>query len=232
MVEAAPSYLFVHGTILPALGVPVVLRRYRAALLAAMMCTRRPARLTALTLLLLIDAGLPGRVAAEVREQLVTTEYAVRGDPSVPLLQLLNRASPVREGGKTFHGYTKWTVNWRFRWRDDAAAGCRISGIVTQIDGRMTLPRLVGGSADQRQRFETYLQALRQHEMGHFSIARQAGREIDAGILALPPMRDCASLDAAANALGYRVLDQHLAREKQYDASTGHGRTQGAWLDR
>jgi predicted secreted Zn-dependent protease len=231
MFDAALNDALMHGAILPALAAAVVLRRYRVAAFAAMTRIRRPARPLAFALLLL-DAALPRGVAAEVREQLVTTEYAVSGDPSVPLLQLLNRASPIRDGGKTFHGYTKWTVNWRFRWHDDAGAGCRIAGIVTQIDGRMTLPRLAGGSADQRERFETYLQALRQHEMGHFAIAKQAGREIDAGILALPPMRDCASLDAAANALGYRVLDQHLAREKQYDASTGHGRTQGAWLDR
>ncbi len=231
MVDAAQNDTSIHGAILSALAAAVVRWRYRVVAPAAMRRIRQPARPPAFALLLL-GLALPGGAAAEVREQLVTNEYAVGGDPSVPLLQLLDRASPIREGGKTFHGYTKWTVNWRFRWRDDAGAGCRIAGNITQIDGRMTLPRLVGGSADQRQRFETYLQALRQHEMGHFAIAKQAGREIDAGILALPPMRDCTSLDAAANALGYRVLDQHLAREKQYDASTGHGRTQGAWLDR
>lgn len=231
MVDAALNDALMHGAILPALAAAVVLWRYRVAAFAAMTRIGQPARPSAFALLLL-GAALARGVAAEVREQLVTTEYAISGDPSVPLPQLLNRASPIREGGKTFHGYTKWTVNWRFHWRDDAGAGCRIAGIVTRIEGRMTLPRLVGGSADQRERFETYLQALRQHEMGHFAIAKQAGREIDSRILALPPMRDCASLDAAANALGYRVLDQHLAREKQYDASTGHGRTQGAWLDR
>lgn len=182
--------------------------------------------------LLPICAALPHGAAAEVRERLATTEYEVTGNASIPLLQLLNAASPIRENGRAFHGYTKWFVNWRYRWNEGADGSCRIFSVATQVDGHMTLPRLVGGPAELRQRFDTYLTALRKHEMGHYEIARQAGSEIDARILALPTLRNCAALESAANELGRRVLDQHLAREKQYDATTGHGKTQGAWLDR
>lgn len=193
-------------------------------------CAALPARLA--LLVLLIGAGLTRGAGAEVRDQLATTEYAVTGNPSVSLLQLLDAASPIRENGKSFHGYTKWYVSWRYRWNENADGGCRISSVTTQVEGRMTLPRLVGGSAEQRLRFDTYLAALRKHELGHYTIAQQAGREIDAKILALPPMRNCASLESAANHLGHRLLNQHLAREKQYDATTEHGKTQGAWLER
>ena len=189
----------------------------------------RPARFA---LLLLIGAAMPRSAAAEVREQLATTEYAVTGNPSASLLQLLNAASPVREYGRTFHGYTKWYVSWRYRWNESADGSCRISSVTTRVDGHTTLPRLVGGSAEQRLRFDTYLAALRIHELGHFAIAQQAGREIDAGILALPQMHNCATLESAANDFGRRVLNQHLAREKQYDATTEHGKSQGAWLER
>lgn len=34
-----------------------------------------------------------------------------------------------------------------------------------------------------------------------------------------------------ANALGHRLLQAHVAREKQYDQRTRHGATPGARLD-
>lgn len=194
--------------------------------------SRRATQSGGLFLLVLIAAGLPRGAHADVQENLVTTEYAVAGSPSATLLQLLNAASPIRENGRTFHAYTKWYVSWRFRWNESVDGSCRISSVATRVDGHMTLPRLNGGAAEQRRAFATYLAALRTHEMGHYAFAQQAGREIDAKILSLPQMRSCASLESAANGLGHRVLNEHTAREKQYDASTGHGRTQGAWLER
>ena len=41
----------------------------------------------------------------------------------------------------------------------------------------------------------------------------------------------CATLEREANALGHRLLQDHVAREKQYDQRTRHGATQGARLD-
>ncbi len=169
---------------------------------------------------------------AEVREQLATREYAVTADPGAPLLQLLNSATPIRENGKVFHGYTKWYVKWNYRWNEAPDGSCRITRVDTAVEGTFTLPKLVGGSGAQRTRFDTYLAALRTHEEGHYAFARQAGREIDGEIAALPAMRSCKALETEANALGYRILDTYTTREKQYDRDTDHGRTQGAWLER
>ena len=51
---------------------------------------------------------------------------------------------------------------------------------------------------------------------------------IDSGILALPEMSSCEELEATANALGHQAIDDGKAQDKQYDATTGHGKTQGA----
>ncbi|TXG77552.1 MAG: DUF922 domain-containing protein [Rhodocyclaceae bacterium] len=169
---------------------------------------------------------------AEVREQLATREYAVTADPAVPLLRLLDGATPIRENGKVFHGYTRWYVKWNYRWNEAPDGSCRITRVDTSVEGTITLPKLVGGTGAQRTRFDAYLAALRTHEEGHYAFARQAGREIDGKIAALPSMRSCRALEAEANGLGYRILDIHTAREKQYDRDTDHGRTQGAWLER
>lgn len=169
---------------------------------------------------------------AEVLEQLTTREYAVTADAAVPLLRLLDGATPIREHGKVFHGYTKWYVKWNYRWNEAPDGSCRITRVDTSVEGTITLPKLVGGTGAQRARFDTYLTALRTHEEGHYAFARQAGREIDGKIAALPAMRTCKVLEAEANGLGYRILDTYTTREKQYDRDTDHGRTQGAWLER
>ncbi|MDP3331470.1 MAG: DUF922 domain-containing protein, partial [Methylococcaceae bacterium] len=101
-----------------------------------------------------------------------------------------------------------------------------------EVTGNITLPELVGATAEQTAAFDNYVSALRVHELGHYDIGRETATVIDSGILALPQMSSCKKLEATANALGYQTLDDYKAREKQYDASTNHGETQGASLDR
>jgi hypothetical protein len=38
-------------------------------------------------------------------------------------------------------------------------------------------------------------------------------------------------LESTANGIGYQTLDEYKAIERQYDVSTNHGETQGAWLE-
>jgi hypothetical protein len=49
-------------------------------------------------------------------------------------------------------------------------------------------------------------------ELGHYEIGKE--------------------LESTANALGYQTLDEYRAKEKQYDTSTAHGKSQGAWLEK
>lgn len=83
-----------------------------------------------------------------------------------------------------------------------------------------------------REQFDKYLSALRVHELGHYDIANIAAAEIDRMILALPEMPSCKVLETTANDLGYRTLSEYKEKEIRYDASTAHGRSQGAWLDK
>jgi predicted secreted Zn-dependent protease len=43
-------------------------------------------------------------------------------------------------------------------------------------------------------------------------------------------MEDCPSLERQANALANQILEQYREKERAYDASTGYGKSQGAWL--
>jgi predicted secreted Zn-dependent protease len=192
---------------------------------------RRPPRGGAALLLGLALAGAwPAR--AEVGEQLDERWYDVDARAHATLRQALDAASPIRREGKTYHGYTEWRIEWRYRWRQGADGLCRITSVRTHLEAQVTLPRLTGASAAQRETFARYLERLRAHEMGHVALAREAAREIDRGIAGLAPMRDCQSLDQRASTLGYERLRQARERERAYDRRTDHGRREGVQLPR
>jgi predicted secreted Zn-dependent protease len=99
-----------------------------------------------------------------------------------------------------------------------------------ELHGQMMLPRLVGGSEWQIQRFDSYLVRLREHELGHYEIGREAARQLEKQFYALPAARDCSALQSSAREAGARLLPKFEAMGDAYDQQTQHGKTQGAWL--
>lgn len=168
---------------------------------------------------------------AEINETLTYSDYEVPASNSRSLARALNKTSPIRHDGQTFHAYTTWRVNWNYRWAVDSNGDCRITAVSTGLNTTIQLPRLVGGSYSQRERFQRYLSALNQHELGHHEIGRKAALEVDRQLQAMPAMSDCQRLSSAANKLAYRVVNQLKDEERTYDLITVHGRLQGARLD-
>lgn len=171
-------------------------------------------------------------VHAEVHEQLRFKHYDALWQPSLTLLQMLDRATPIQRDGRRFHGYAAWELRWHFSWQPTADGRCRIGEVNTQLSAEITLPNLRGVPPAAAQPFENYLNALREHELGHFRIAQTAARRVDQGIRALPEMASCEALEQTANALGQRLSQQARQEELNYDRQTQFGRTQGAWLPR
>jgi predicted secreted Zn-dependent protease len=169
---------------------------------------------------------------ATVSESVSYTYYTANGEPSHSLLKILDAATPIRQNGHVFHAYTKWYIKWNFRWFEKPDGSCKITSVTTQLTASINLPQLVGDTSTQQNQFDNYLSALRTHELGHYGIGKQAADTIDSKIFALPEMSNCKTLESAANDIGYQTLDEYKAIESQYDTSTGHGKTQGAWLER
>ena len=167
---------------------------------------------------------------AEVVEKLDYEYYEAVAKPGQSLLASVNEASPIRHNGRTYHGYTKWNVQWRFFWNTDGSGRCRITSTKTTLTATTQMPELKGGTASQRKTFEDYSAALKRHEWGHYEIGREAAVSIDRELLLFPTMEECASLEKQSNALADRILEQYREKELAYDASTGYGKSQGAWL--
>lgn len=183
-------------------------------------------------LLLLCFLIIAKTASAEVSEHLDYLYYTANADPDHSLLSILDKASSIRVDNRIYHGLTKWHVKWNYRWFEKPDGGCKITRVTTKYTSTITLPELTGGDARQQELFNHYVSALRTHELGHYDIGKQAADMIDNGIASLPEMSSCKELEATANGLGYQTLDEYRDKEKQYDADTGHGKSQGAWLDR
>ncbi|MBA4246123.1 MAG: hypothetical protein C0452_19530 [Pseudomonas sp.] len=179
---------------------------------------------------LLLLLALASAAQAEVLDRLHYRYYDAHLHSGESLSQALAQASPIREQGQVFHGYTRWRVDWRFWWQEERDGRCRITLTRTRLDTEIILPRLAGGDAQQRQRFEQYLAALREHELGHYRIGQAAAAEIDAVLLDTPEYPSCNELQRQANQRANAVLQRHVQDERRYDRDTGHGRSQGAWL--
>jgi predicted secreted Zn-dependent protease len=189
------------------------------------MSTRPIAAFAALACAL---AAAPTR--AEVHEALDYDHYDAHAQPGHTLASALNEASPFRPEGQIFHSATAWYVDWQVRPASTADGRCKVAEVRVQLHGQMTLPRLVGGTAVQQQRFESYLGHLREHELGHYEIGREAARELEKRFYALPSAPSCTELQSQARDEGARLLPRYEAMGDAYDEQTQHGRTQGAWL--
>ncbi len=169
--------------------------------------------------------------SAEVIENLDHIDYTATPRRGQTLRQALDAASPIREEGKLYHGYTKWHVRWNFRWWREADGRCRITEVTTHLDLDITLPELEGGTPAMQERFARFREALSEHEDGHAQIARDAAESVDQDILDLPEMASCELLEETANQLGHEHLDAAGRKSKRYDRDTEHGRSQGASPD-
>lgn len=178
---------------------------------------------------LLACLALPAQ--AQVYEQLRYQHYDAQVASGESLSRALNAVSPVRQNGQVYHAYTQWRVQWNLWWREERDGRCRLSLVHTLLNAEITLPRLSGGDTQQRQRFEQYLSALQQHELGHYQIGQSAATEIDSTLLSLPEYTSCSELQQQANQQANAILQRHIEQERDYNQNTGHGRSQGAWLE-
>ena len=187
-----------------------------------------PSRLSFAFLLLSAAAAAPA--CAEVHEALDYDHYEARLLPGHSLAATINDASPFRPDGQVFHSATAWYLDWQVKPLPTSDGRCKVGDVRVALHGQMVLPRLLGGSEAQQRHFDAYLVRLREHELGHYEIGREAARQLEKSFYALSPARSCSELQAQAREEGARMLPKYEAMGDAYDVQTQHGRTQGAWL--
>jgi predicted secreted Zn-dependent protease len=167
---------------------------------------------------------------ATVTETLKFQTYDVKISPKQSLYNAINQASPIRQDGRIFQGLTNWMVYPNPRWQSDSSGQCRITTTTTQLTSTILLPKLVGGTATQRQQFARFLPLLRKHELNHHAFGKQAAIAIDRSLSNLPIAPDCSTLDRRVRSSVSQILTTSQARDKAYDVKTNHGQTEGVFL--
>lgn len=124
-------------------------------------------------------------------------------------------------------------MNWRYRYRP-GLTGCAVTALETDLAVTMHLPRWHPGedaSPVAIREWDRYSVALRVHEDGHADIGAAAAAAIRQELSGLRHASGCAALVKELDDRGKAIIEEHQAREREYDASTRHGATQGARLE-
>ncbi len=154
-----------------------------------------------------------------------THYYEVDGKNAQEIRKDMKRKHP-----DAYDAYTAWRVDWRFFWFE-TAKDCHLTKVKTTVGVKFTLPKLVeNNQADKetQQRWARYYQALIEHENGHRDFGIRTAEAIESALLAMGSRQNCIILERDANNLGYGILNQAIADEKQYDIDTQHGMKYGA----
>lgn len=180
-------------------------------------------------LCLLVLLALPD-TAASVPPAI--TWYDVQGSTLHEVGEWMDRHGPAGADGRRFHGYTEWAVRWRYRYRP-GRTGCAVTALETDLTVTMQLPRWLSradASPAAIREWDRYSAALRAHEDGHAEIGASAAEAIRQSLSALRSASSCEALAKELDDRGMAIIEEHQAREREYDASTRHGATQGARL--
>jgi predicted secreted Zn-dependent protease len=155
--------------------------------------------------------------------------YEIRGSTAEELHGEMQRLGPLGEEGRRFHGWTAWTINWRYVSQPSGSA-CRATRVEVTAEITLTLPRWRAppdAPESLRRQWDAYLAALRVHEDGHRDLAVATARRVHSRLSGFRTS-DCRDFNREANTEGQRILDRLRADNRRYDEETGHGRTQGA----
>jgi predicted secreted Zn-dependent protease len=158
-----------------------------------------------------------------------TEYYSVDTNDKTLLLNKLNQATPITEGGETFYGKAHSYITWKYTWRYDEDE-CWIVSAETDTATTYTLPLLITNNAQLQAIWDEWFRKLELHERGHHMLALNIAKQINSAIESMPSKRNCELLEHAANEIGNELIEELDKRNKAYDKRTEHGHTQGASL--
>ncbi len=168
-----------------------------------------------------------------VRAAVRTSPYRVTGHSVESLLASLREAGP-RVHGDIFFGLTSTSLSYRFGYRERAGL-CETTNARVDLDVTITLPEWQSTPSapyELRRDWQRFSQALRRHEERHRDLAVEHAHAVRRAVDGLrAPTCDAVAALAAQRAEQAQGVAE--AAHRAYDASTGHGESEGAiWPQR
>jgi predicted secreted Zn-dependent protease len=125
-----------------------------------------------------------------------TRYYDVTGETPAEIWREMKTHGPVGNDGVRYNGTTKWSVRWRYPYAR-SARGCTTGPVTVKLSVVYTMPRWdnpPGASRTLENQWNRYIDALEEHERGHGDFGRQAAREIERALEAIPAQPTCDEL--------------------------------------
>lgn len=174
-------------------------------------------------------ATTPGDIGGKPDD--VIRYYDVRGNTAAELRAEIARLGPMSDGVRH-----QAVTNWRLSWQPVTSVSgqrCSVSSLNISLTIEIVMPRWVneiGAPQGLSTNWRTYLTGLLNHEHGHKDIALAGADEVRALVKAAATYPSCEAAVAAINTAGKAIVDKTIARQRQYDLDTNHGRNQGVRL--
>lgn len=177
-------------------------------------------------------AACAGAAELEAPDIHDTVEYRdIVGNSQDALAAALKQVGATNASGDHFAASTRWQLRWNFRVEQHPGASCALASAKTELDIHMTLPRWMppaNAPPALVKRWNTFADALRNHEDGHRDIAVEAARVVTDRVANAQPEKDCGTLKKQLGRIADDTLREYHDKESSYDVTTLHGETQGA----
>ncbi|MDE1994676.1 MAG: DUF922 domain-containing protein [Rhizobiaceae bacterium] len=171
-------------------------------------------------LALLLLFGISGTADATVVVRKSFSYFDIKGDSADALDAALNARGPIAMGSSSHHpGATKIRFGGNASYTESNGR-CYISGVKVTLDTEIILPRWRDrrhASHELSLIWDTLSADIRRHEERHAEIAREHAQRMEKAILALPPAKDCDTLQAKATEVTTRETQLHDEDQARFD---------------
>lgn len=156
--------------------------------------------------------------------------YKINGSTSQDLRKELSAQGPIING-EHFDAQVKWYINWYYHWSNPRQNACQVTGVEIKVRITHSMPKWENeenAESSLQIKWDNYLKNLTRHEQGHADNGLKAAQEIEQALLNTPAMPNCRHLKKRLDDTAYAIIQKHNQWDSNYDATTQHGKTQGA----
>jgi predicted secreted Zn-dependent protease len=181
--------------------------------------------------------GAPAEIpeaAIELRDgvklEVERNPYTVRGSTVAAVREDMTAKSWVEKPG-AYDATVKWNLHWTWRHDSSGPGGCILVSPIVTLNLAYWFPSWEppeAPSAELKERWATYIDALQRHELGHRNVAVSAANAILRAFEHGFSGPTCKEAEAEAAACTRGILSAHGDLDRRYDDVTRHGATQGA----
>ena len=153
--------------------------------------------------------------------------YDVHGRTLAELRADMRRNGP-KVADSSFVGETRAPMRWTWKTQSEGPSTCSIKDVTIWVNAQILLPRWTPPADTAPGVYKEWLRfmtALQTHESGHKDIAARAARELQVKLRDV--FASCSVISTRAGDIARAILEKAHDEQRQYDADTRHGLTQG-----